>query len=189
MQKRIIWCLVALNILAVAIYGANRFLIHQKRAAAQKAGDTATATAEEAAGITSKQDYLQRLQIYDTSQKTGNIADNELNWCLGLMNKGPIKNHKGAKAELNVEIVATLVYVKRFTPSQKEKIYQATLPMFTNTDETGDGLEKIYACRMMKKMKDKRAVPYLLPLLNDPRPDICLMAQRTLTSLGYKAPS
>ncbi len=45
---------------------------------------------------------------------------------------------------------------------------------------------RIYALDVLKRLNANSSIPHILPLLNDPRPEVRKEAQRTLQQLGYK---
>jgi len=127
-------------------------------------------------------------EIVAEVQKTGGISDSNLEWTLAFLRKN---DGAGLSQHLaRSSILSPLEELKRISPPQKEKIYQAVIPMLGNNPAYDDDLDKIRASAVMRILRDKRATPYLTALLAAPDhtdgEEIHLHAQAALDAIGYK---
>jgi HEAT repeat protein len=135
-------------------------------------------------GIMSKNDYLRLAQLQDKANAQGRLSDQEIAWAAALM-KAPSQ----APPLAHLPILALFASLKQITPKQEETIFQATLPSLASNDMGKDDLymEANAALDLMEKLKDHRAIPYLLPLLKNPNAKVRAKAKRVLAELGYSA--
>lgn len=72
--------------------------------------------------------------------------------------------------------------VKEFTPTQTDALYDYSLEKLKGDGgNIGNGYRT--ALSFAKKTKEKRLIPYILPLLESKDPDIKIVAQKTITYL------
>lgn len=144
---------------------------------------------DERMGIMRVSDKLKIDEIVAEVQKTGSISDGDLNWTLAMLGKN---NSSGQPQEIaRASILAPLEALKSIPSSQKDRIYQAAVPMLGNNPAYNNELDKIRASAVMGTLRDKRAIPYLVPLLDakeiDQNGQLNLHAQAALEAIGYKA--
>lgn len=187
-MKRLIRILLIINVVVLLGYFTKLLVAKHNNSILQKQLLLSVAHGEEASGVMTQQNYLRLTNISQNIEKTGRISDRELDWCIALM-QSPMRQTGYNAPLLRVKVVYPLLQLKYLSSEQKEKLYQAIVPMFNTTNDTQKGLDRLYATAMVAKLEDKRAIPYLLPLLNDPRPKVRQKAQKALNALGYKSPS
>jgi hypothetical protein len=178
---------------SVALVTADVWVVYQKTGGE---GDTGmerkrflqTAVNQEITGIISKEDYL--ILAGYMRAKPGPMSDEELNWLIELLNStrlAKMPNRYFAQSK----ILSVFGLNTQPTPAQKERIYQATIPFLT-LDEPKDrqyALLKHDAMIELQQLKDARAIPLIVPLLNDSRLSVRNKAQDTLRALGYVDPA
>ncbi len=117
------------------------------------------------------------------------VTNDDLAFLLAEMNK-----HNGQKSTDINSLTASLsmFYLKRPLPhAQKAILYEHLTPMLAAQDHTaGSGitnaqLQELEACDLVARFDVRQATPQILPLLNDPKPQIRNVARRTLKKLGY----
>lgn len=172
------WWSVALLILVIAAVGVGSYFVVGQKPKNDLFQHRVKLSQElEASGVMNAQDFVRWQYITDDVVKTGTISDSDLNWMLRIM-----RNPQTAMNDPQIvhgDVLGTLTHLRQIPAAQEEKIYSATLPLLSSDKK----LDKLYAAKMMRKLNDKRAVPYLKPLLNDPDPDVQLLAHRALEKL------
>ena len=132
----------------------------------------------EASGVMNSQDFLKWEDITNNVVKTGIISNDDLNWMLTLMQKP--QSPTNDPQLVHGDVLGTLTHLKQIPEAQKEKIYNAALPLLSSDKK----MDKMYAAKILRKLNDKKAVPYIKPLLSDPDPDVQQQARRVLKDLG-----
>lgn len=152
-----------------------------------KANQLGVAQIDERMHIMSVKDELKINAIIDKILKSGSISDSDLNLVLDLLKKN---NGAGQSQEIaRVTILDPLEQLNIIPSAQEEEIHQAVIPMLGNDPAYNDQLDKIRASAIMRVLKDKPAIPYLLPLLNAPDTtdgQLRIHAQAALDAIGYK---
>jgi HEAT repeat protein len=82
---------------------------------------------------------------------------------------------------IRVEALAALSRANH-DPKQKQEAIQLAIKSLQDSH----WVVRIYALDVLKRLNAKSSIPHILPLLNDPRPEVRREAQRTLQQLGYK---
>ena len=111
--------------------------------------------------------------------KTGRISDADLDWVLHLAQTPGT----GSLMYTQLRHSDSLIVLKKlrvFAPGQKEKIYSVASPFLSSANVN----EKVGAMAAIRAIKDKRAIPAVTGLLNDPDSDIRQQAQKTLTLIN-----
>ena len=129
-------------------------------------------------GVMNAQDFVKWEYLTDNVVKTGTISDGDLGWMLQIMRNPQTATNDPQLVHGNV--LGTLTHLKRIPKSQEEKIYTAALPLLSSAKK----LDKLYSEKILAKLQDKRAIPYLKPLLKDPDPDVQLQTRRALKKLS-----
>ena len=140
--------------------------------------ELATASAQN--GEMSKQEALNLDRIDFTAEKQGLITEEDLDWTLNLLKTPTESRNPYAPSIRRSRVIIVLKNVKNFSPSQKDRVYQAVSPLLASSDE----LDRIGAISVMRNIKDKRAVPALTHLLEDPDPKVRSFAQMTIKKIN-----
>lgn len=83
--------------------------------------------------------------------------------------------------------MASLIWdAKNPTPAQREWAFHYAVALLETKDAAPNYLDKVSATALVYVLKEKRAIPYLLPLLQHPDSKIRGRAQGVLASLGYQ---
>lgn len=136
------------------------------------------AESDQAGGVLPTADVIHIFEIQSRVAKSETISDDDLNW---LVNKLKANDLSGERKELaRVRILEPIKAIKNFTPTQKNEIYEAVLPMLGNDAAFADPLDKTQASTIMRLIDDKRAIPYLTPLLTNSDEQVRLHAQHAL---------
>lgn len=142
---------------------------------------------QEAEGILPATEQMHIFAIRDKVTASHSISDEDLNWVLDKLkaNSAPGKLQALARADL-LEPISALEGAS-VPASQKDRIFKAVVPMLSK-DPPFDGLlDKTRASNVMRSINDKRAIPYLVPLLSSPDEQVREHAQHALTVIGYKS--
>ena len=178
-----IFVVLALNIAASAAYCSVKDQDGQGQSQKHKAIIAQVARANAQAHITPYNDTIKLHQIQDNVYASGVISDADLDFVLNL-----IKHPEDTRTAYlgDVSCLVALYSLKNPSPSQQDRILQTVIPLMT-TDMPNDeyGLDKAFSAHLVGIIRDKKAIPYLIPLLRDPRSGVQRRAQGALTALGY----
>lgn len=178
--------LVVVNIGCITAYCIN----HHKKMNAHQAFIERLANIGSVNNIWPKADYLKLQSIEDQYRTNGGVlSDGDFKWLMNLYTMNPLpKGYDRAIAE--PDIMACFMDGKALTSQQKEQIYVATLPYFSQEDDNDNlGALKIHACNVMRVFKEKRAIPQVLTLINDPRPIVRQRSREALRAMKYRLPA
>ena len=194
MKNGMIKWLIALNVLVLC--GLLVFLVqkhkHQVELKEAQRSEAMAVVREAQKRDTSSQPEKERLQeISDDVAGKRPLTDEQQQFLLAEMNKPSpqgIATVSSMTAILTVESIKTPVSL-----NQKAILYQQLTPILAVQDTTvSSGLtltqmQKLNACDLLAQFDVREAVPQILPLLNDPKPQIRNDAKRALKKLGYNA--
>ena len=90
-------------------------------------------------------DYLRWEAVGDKVSRQGRIEDEDLDWAISTMQK-PSTN----PSELHSTIISLFLAPRTLTPSQKQKIHDAVLPLLSSKDEDDRMLSRM-AIRKVSK--------------------------------------
>ena len=115
---------------------------------------------------------------------------NTINWLAPIGRKRPYTEQemtllRQAISDPNEYIRAAAISALReakHDPKQREEVIKLILPCLKDSD----WLVRAYAVRSMFWLGAKETIPHILPLLNDPRPEVREAARETLKRLGYQ---
>jgi hypothetical protein len=179
MLKRILLCLVLLNVIVLIGYGIVSYSNSRAEERARKAEIAKVGKGIEKENIMSKQEYVSIQEKIEASIKSGTISDTDLDWAIALMHNRP--NRFAHSIVMNL-----FLKLKQIPSTQRDRIYNATIECLNSKDKDDKyKLNQLYASNVLKSLKDKRAIPQLLPLLSDPQPKVKLRAQEALLAMGY----
>ena len=181
--RALIVILIVLNIAALLYSRSTR-----RRAAIQKQqtvdlnsiADTVVKN-----GAMNRDEYFHLQEIDQRALSNGRLSDEDVDWCLTLMSlRGNADTALGTYVRGHVE--QALRRQVAYTKSQKDKLFhQVVEPAFALRDASAE-YDRISVAKLVRVTKDKRAVPYLLPMLNDKSNGAAAkFARETLDSLGY----
>ena len=184
--KTLLTVFLLLNVVALSTYCYFFLAGRHAEQQAKLSDEEKYAATYEDAGVVSKADYIKIDEIGARVKVGHSISDADFDWLLELFYKPPFKDEPWAAPNKHVWTLAPMLDAK-LTPAQKEKLYKAALSLLSSTDKTADHLDKVYGCNAMKKLRDKRAVSAILPLLSDPRPIVKQRAQQALDAINASA--
>ncbi len=75
--------------------------------------------------------------------------------------------------------------VKSFNQYQKAEVLQLASNMIRNPGGSNGSTDKILALKMLIALKDPRAIPLILPLMDDKRPNVQQAVKKALKASGY----
>lgn len=171
MRKR--WPVLLITLI-IAIGVISYFVVKQKQANSLLQERILLSNKVVDSGVMNAQDFVKWEYITDDVVKTGEISDSNLDWVLHIMHNPQTATNDPQLVHGNV--LGTLTHLKHIPKSQEEKIYTAALPLLSSDKK----LDKLYSAKTLAKLQDKRAIPYLKPLLKDPDSDIQLQTRRVL---------
>lgn len=113
------------------------------------------------------------------------LSDEDFDWC--LMTVSQPKPHPIANAVKNANIIngvlLKMVQNNDTTPERRERLYKEVAPLLRSKQQ----LDRLVALNLMRDLKERRAVPDILPMLNDPHPDRRKLVRQALDKMGYHA--
>jgi hypothetical protein len=134
------------------------------------------------------EEYLKIAAINDSIRSTHSISDSDLDWCLEEMRRASGSSNLVTTSLRKFQITDEWRHLVNTTPEQREKIFQMACQHLPHAGSryltTSD---KLISLELAVISRDKRAAPFIMPLLQDHDPDICRIARRNLTRLGFKA--
>ena len=140
--------------------------------------ELATATAQN--GEMSKQEALRIDRIDSIAEKRGLITEGDLDWTLKLLKTPIASSNPYAPALRRSSVMIILRNVKNLSPAQKDRVYTAVSGLLTSSDE----LDRTGAIGVMGNIKDKRALPALTRLLEDPNPKVRSFVKYTIKQIN-----
>ena len=179
--------LIIVLVLGAVIVGVTILrLISSKNMDARQAHIKELARIEQQTNLWSSSDYVKFRDIEHTFDASGHgtISSPDFDWLMSRLTAQ-------ASPSDNPTIVDTrilgLLGDAKLTTEQKSKVADALLPILKRPDDPHDtnGVVKIYACRVEIGVKDKRSIPILLMLYNDPRPHLHRRITQALSAMGY----
>jgi hypothetical protein len=182
-MKKIIKWLISLNILVALVWGGwFAWNTYQRKAEILKQRAKELERNEKAGYMTvQNSEYLATLtKVLD---RTGRMSDTDTAWLCEVIQSSLKKDYMhGALDRLGITF--TLRQLKQVTPSQREKLYQAMIPM-TRTPDGNDEFasDRIGFCNTMVIIKETKAVEQMLLLLNDPRSKVKKRAEDAIQRL------
>ncbi len=182
--KPLVRWLIAINVIVLAaLFGRWFYQKQALRAEEQKRSEEARAGFARH-GIMSKPVSANLFAIGDRIKQSDSISDEDLDWMVAEVNK---TWQEATMASLNKRGMITMFWngCGKWSPSQKEKIFQAALPMLrgkTSSDKTA-------GAAIATHLRDARGVPYLLAMTNDPDKNVREFAHRALKRMGYETAS
>lgn len=138
------------------------------------ADEYATATAQD--GQMTKEEALNLERIEIVAEKQGLITEPDLAWALNLLKTPTGSRNPFAPALRRSSVTIVLRNVKNLSPDQKDRVYQAVTPLLSSSDD----LDRLGAVSVMGNIKDKRALPALTHLLQDPDPKMRSFVRYTI---------
>jgi len=136
--------------------------------------ELATASAQN--GEMTKQEALKLSRIDFIAEKQGLITEEDLDWTLNLLKTSTGSRNPYAPSIRRSRVIIVLRNVKNLSQSQKDRVYLAVSPLLASSDD----LDRLGAVSVMRNIKDKRAVPALTHLLEDPNPKVRSFIQDTI---------
>ena len=136
-----------------------------------------------------RSDYIEfraiEQRFYD--RHTGIISPTDFDWL--MLHLTMSKSPKDSPQAVDARILG-LLRDATLTRDQVPRVSDALLTLLSKDDESYDsgGLTKFYACAVERQVRDRRAIPILLTLYNDPRPSLHYNAGRALNTMGYALP-
>lgn len=192
MKNGIVKWLIALNVLVLC--GLLVFLVqkhkHQVNLREAQRSEAMAVVREVQKRDTSSQsdkDHLQ--QIADDVAEKKPLTDDKLQFLLTEMNKPSpqgIATLSSMTAILTIESIETPL-----SSDQKTILYKCLTPVLAVPDATaGSGIsltqmQKLNACDVLAMYDIRAAVPQIVPLLDDSKPQIRSEAKQALKKLGY----
>ena len=128
----------------------------------------------------SKQEALNIDRIEVVAEKRGTITEGDLDWTLNLLKTPTESSNPYAPALRRSTVTIILRNVKNLTPAQKDRVYTAVSGLLTSSEE----LDRIGAIAVMDNIKDKRALPALTRLLEDPNPKVRSFVKYTIKEIN-----
>ncbi len=176
--------LILLNIFAFWYYRGLR-----QRAEVQKqyAADLdVIAGGMEISHAMTREEYFHLQKIDQKARTAGKMDEADLDWCLQLMN-----SNGSAESELGTYVRMHVIDVLReritYTQPQKDKLFHQVVEKVYALKGPSAINDRIQTAKLIYITQDKRAVPYLLPMLNEKQNPYALrFAREALDSMGYR---
>lgn len=176
--------LILLNIFAIWYYhGLRRQAEVQKQYAADI---NLIASSMEGSHAMTRDEYFHLQEIDRKVRAAGKMDEADLDWCLQLMNtNGAAESPLGTYVRIHV--IDVLRERITYTQPQKDKLFHQVVEKVYALKGPSAIHDKIQTAKLLYITQDKRAVPYLLPLLNEKQnPYAVKFAREALNSMGYR---
>ena len=184
--KTLLVVFITLNLVALCVYGYFLIGAHHAEQAQEHDEMVKTAIVFERVGVASKKDYI-KLRGFRTQVKaTHSLSDADFAWLVELFNKPTLTDTQFVAGNKRMWALGPMLDAN-LSSVQKEQLYKLAYPMLSSMDKNSDDSDKVYGCNAMRKLKDKRAILAILPLLNDPRPIVKKRAQQALDAINAPA--
>lgn len=131
----------------------------------------------EGMGLMSQAEYVELRSIEETA-KGRRMSERDMNWMLGCMRK-----HPGPVVEARV--AGILQAVAHFTPRQRDRVFEESQFLLGREG----AVQRLYGATLQGALADPRAIPQLLPLLDDPDRRVRAAARSALRKLGCRLAS
>jgi hypothetical protein len=173
MRRPIVGALVALGVLLLG--GLIVFGVHRQGERAQHRQEIETIGAEwQKTGRMSQADYVQLREITD-SVRGATATDEQAGWLATQL-------HNATSSVARARILGAIQSIHEFSPRQRDMFFTATLPLL----QSDSALDRMYGASAQKALRDPRAIPYLVRLLDDPDEKVKKVARRSLNALGSR---
>lgn len=179
-KQLLIWGSVSFVVALIAALGVRSYLQHR----AYQDQMRKVAASMQQIGIVSQDEYI-RVRTLRSSMLAGQkLSDEDFDWCLVMLNQTkPYSVANALKNAMMIDILLSLPKNNGVTPERKERLYKAVAPLLRSNQQ----LDRLSAMNLMRDLKETRAVPDILPLLNDPDPRMRPIARKALDKMGYQA--
>ncbi|HEY3782095.1 MAG TPA: hypothetical protein VGL56_13505 [Fimbriimonadaceae bacterium] len=127
-----------------------------------------------------KTEYVQMRQIAIQTDDTGTISDKDIDYLSGILRT--TDKSSTAPGFIHLCAVADFTVIRTFGTGQKQKIMDVVTPLFSSKVP----LDQRAAVAVAEALKDKWAIPYVLPLVNSPNQVLSKHAQAYLQLVGYQ---
>jgi len=175
--------LIFLNIVALWYYrGLRRQAEVQKKYAADL---NLIAGSMERSHAMTREEYFHLQEIDRKVRAAGKMDEADLDWCLQLMNvNGTGESELGTYVRIHV--IDVLRERITYTQPQKDKLFHQVVEKVFALQGSSAIHDRIQTAKLVFITQDKRAVPYLLPMLNEKQnPYAPKFAREALDSMGY----
>lgn len=188
LYKRIVISLVALNLIGLAIYGMSA-LAHRLLPSTNAFYNPRMAQMYISNGIMSGPEFSKSRALYTQLSQGKSFSDQDINWLIQLVSLPPQHATSSVavviRHDTGMELLEAGLKTGKTTAEQKDKIFNAAIPLLASKDTTG--LEAISATNVLRTLNDKRAIPLLLPLVNSPNPQVRTTVVNSLKVMGYNS--
>jgi len=181
MFKKALIVLVALNVVALVGYGILRAMSSPKASTTVSPTERQTAEKMEASRLMTKEEYLRFRALIDQTKANGGMSDQDLDFVLQTLKRRDANSTR--PTYIHLEAAAAISCIKSFKEGQKERAFQASIPLYASSD----AYDQRAAIAIAETLKDPAAVPYVLPLLDSPKTNVRDHAKAYLASVGYHA--
>jgi hypothetical protein len=149
-------------------------------------GQLSIARQMEAGGIMSEKDFLRIDEIDIRAFNGRSVSSSDISWAVHLLAARPTVDNAFNRHSRITELTGRVLYlpVKRFTYSERSIILDVFIPRLSDPiDEY-----RLGAVISLQHLNDKRAIPYVRPLLKDRSADVRAAAARAIQALVGNRP-
>ncbi len=192
MKNPIVRWLATLNILILCclfVFFVSRFHQKQHQQENKRAEADALVREVEKNDKTPEAEKMQLQTISDEVRMRRVVTDDHFAFLLAEMNK---PSPQGDATLDHLEVILIMKSIRQPLPvSQKAILYQELTSVLAQPDLTASSgitmtqMRELEACDLLARFDVREAAPQILPLLNDPKPQIRNDAKRALKKLGY----
>jgi hypothetical protein len=136
--------------------------------------------------IMSANDYVRLSDLGDKVKQSHSISNGDLDWSLSLLN-----SRSDAPSIVHAKVFAVYLLLQNIPDVQERQIFDATENVIKHlpaNDANSRYLDQKYCCAVFGILKDKRATPDVLPLINSENNHVRSQAHKTLKLMGYTDP-
>ena len=185
-KTKVIFFLIILNVFLVGGWLCKSYIDNYRARTESVRLAEGDAKVAEQQGEMSRNEYMELTSIrFDVSDKKS-LSDEQINWLCSLSRQSLSKSDNASLVRRG-DVALTIRAIKSFNNNQKLQIIRLASDMVDNPENKGDDSDKIFALQMLAALKDKEAIPAILPLLDDQRRDVQQAVKYALKASGYKS--
>ena len=184
--KKVVISSVILNLVGLIVYGIAS-LAHGINTSKSGTYNPSTANMFEHNGVMSRSDYAKICSLYTQLSQGKSFSDVDISWLVALTTRPPLSGTLPAASAIRhdagLELLEADIKMGRATSAEKDKIFNVAVSLLTSKEETG--IDVMSATNVLRTLNDKRAIPFLVPLLNSPNPNVRDTVGNSLKAMGY----
>ncbi len=174
--------LLALNLIGLLLLGGMYWSRLQKQRRAERKQMEQIVNTRVERGV-AREDATRILELSKQFESAEGISNADLDWCLAQLKPSQLPPRDAASFRMEVGNVLNEA-IPQMSAEQKERLFRAMADEIALDDPQDEiGMDTVGPSGNMARLKDKRAIPILRPLLRDPRSAVRRRINQTLAEL------